>query len=92
MKKVIKSTSFIIFVLSLVVIVVVVKTTKDIEYTRLLPNGAFQKIVDEDADGTADKVYTQKCFGAVPGGLWFISKPNKEEQEIFFKNRILAIR
>lgn len=63
-----------------------------IEYVYQKENGAFVKIVDEDVDGTADKVYTQRCFGSVPGGLWYVSKPTKEDQKLFFRSRILAMR
>lgn len=64
----------------------------EIVYTYQVSHGAFKKIVDENGDGKADKVYTQQCFGNVPDGLWAVTVPTKEEQVLFFRNRILAIR
>jgi hypothetical protein len=70
----------------------VFRFSSNIEYVYQSENGAFVKIVDEDADGTANKVYTQQCFGGVPGCIWYVSKPTKEDQELFFRSRILAMR
>jgi len=55
-------------------------------------SGRLIKLVDENNDGIADKKYIQQCFGSVPGGLWSITKPTKEDQEYFFYNAVLAIR